>query len=199
MTSPFSFMLSLIRCNEFGYLQDGAPDGHPTLVTRLVQPDYDLRQCHQMFPKTFPVPLSVDAAEARVATTNHIYKGWDVQVEHLFFANGIRDPWREATLSASTHLVPSTDSQPIVLSNGFHCSDLGTISAMVDPTIGAVHTKALAAMKKWLAEWEPHQNEYSHDGHHIQSSSSAGILDLGLTHNLNSKPINAFAKDVGVF
>lgn len=29
------------RCNEVGYFQDGAPLGHPSLVTRLVQPAYD--------------------------------------------------------------------------------------------------------------------------------------------------------------
>lgn len=31
----------MCRCNQFGFLQDGAPEGHPTLVTRLVQPIYD--------------------------------------------------------------------------------------------------------------------------------------------------------------
>lgn len=30
-----------IRCNEVGFLQEGAPLNHPTLVTRLVQPAYD--------------------------------------------------------------------------------------------------------------------------------------------------------------
>ena len=36
-----SLNLMIRSCNQFGFLQDGAPEGHPTLVTRLVQPSYD--------------------------------------------------------------------------------------------------------------------------------------------------------------
>lgn len=31
----------ILSCNEVGFLQDGAPLNHPTIVTRLVQPTYD--------------------------------------------------------------------------------------------------------------------------------------------------------------
>lgn len=35
-------LYSLIhRCNELGFFQDGAPDGTPTIATRLIQPSYD--------------------------------------------------------------------------------------------------------------------------------------------------------------
>ena len=76
------------RCNEVGFFQEGAPKGHPTLVTRLVQPPYDERQCTYWFPEAYanlthlPVP-NVDA-------TNKAYDGWFVQIDHLFFANGHR-------------------------------------------------------------------------------------------------------------
>ena len=79
---------SLPSCNEVGFFQEGAPEGHPTLVTRLVQPPYDERQCTYMFPEAFPQngPLPVP----RVDQTNKAYDGWFVQTDHLFFADGHR-------------------------------------------------------------------------------------------------------------
>ena len=65
------------------------------------------------------------------------------------------DPWREATVSAEGLQIQSTSSQPIGLSNGFHCTDLGTKAGQVDATIGAVQQQALASMKDWLSAWVP--------------------------------------------
>ncbi|KAJ7284199.1 serine carboxypeptidase S28-domain-containing protein [Mycena rebaudengoi] len=139
-----------IVCNEVGYLQDGAPKGHPSLVTRLVQPAYDLRQCQQMFPAAFPSPPFV-----RTARVNSLYAGWNVSISNLFFANGIRDPWRYATVSAPGVELVSTPSQPIAVGAGFHCSDLARSQGLANPTVLEVQTKALAAMKRWLAAWKP--------------------------------------------
>ncbi|KAG5648817.1 hypothetical protein DXG03_000166 [Asterophora parasitica] len=140
-----------IVCNEVGYLQEGAPKGYPSLVTRLVQPEYDLRQCQQMFPEAFPRP-----PRTQIERTNRVYKGWNVRLNRLFFANGIQDPWKDATVSATRVKVKSTPQQPIALSNGFHCSDLGTASGNADSTVRAVQLQALASFKKWLAtEWKP--------------------------------------------
>ncbi|KDQ64462.1 hypothetical protein JAAARDRAFT_118335 [Jaapia argillacea MUCL 33604] len=139
-----------IVCNEVGFLQDGAPSNWPTLVSRLIQPVYDERQCQQMFPEafpTYPVP-NVNATNAR-------YRGWYVQVNQLLFANGQRDPWREATVSADGLYIASTPTQPILEGDGFHCSDLLTSNAEVDSTIEYVQTQALGYMKTWLAAWKP--------------------------------------------
>ncbi|KAL7282649.1 hypothetical protein ACG7TL_004122 [Trametes sanguinea] len=142
-----------IVCNEVGFFQEGAPQGHPTIVTRLVQPPYDERQCTYMFPEAFdnlghlPVP-NVDA-------TNKAYHGWFVQENHLFFANGHRDPWREATLAADGTNFRSTPGQPLTISDGFHCSDLSTTNAQVDPTVLAVQKQGLKAISAWVAEWKP--------------------------------------------
>ncbi|KAF8631129.1 hypothetical protein AX15_002476 [Amanita polypyramis BW_CC] len=139
-----------IVCNEVGYLQDSAPFGWPSLVSRLVQPPYDLRPCQLMFPEAFPGPPHVHTRR-----TNRLYEGWNVQQKRLFFANGIRDPWRESTMSAASAAVKSTPDQPIMLGGGFHTSDLGTANGRADPTIRAVQLSALASMKTWLAEWAP--------------------------------------------
>lgn len=53
----------------------------------------------------------------------------------------------------------STSSQPIAVSDGFHCSDLGVTNAVVDPTVAAVQAQALASMKTWLATWKPTKRE----------------------------------------
>lgn len=67
----------------------------------------------------------------------------------------IGDPWREATVSADGTHFPSTSWQPIAVGDGFHCSDLLTDNADVDETVLAVQQQGLAAMKEWLAEWQP--------------------------------------------
>ncbi|OCH84125.1 peptidase S28 [Obba rivulosa] len=138
-----------IVCNQVGFYQDGAPADQPTIVTRLVQPSYDERQCTYWFPEAFstpPVP-NVDAV-------NKDYDGWFVNIDHLFFANGQRDPWRESTVSADGTNFQSTASRPIAVGDGFHCSDLLT-SNTVDSTIVRVQEEGLASMKAWLATWKP--------------------------------------------
>ncbi|KAH8094923.1 serine carboxypeptidase S28-domain-containing protein [Cristinia sonorae] len=136
-------------CNEVGFLQEGAPLGHPTLVSRLLQPIYDERQCQMMFPQAFPR----GPAQPNVAKTNAKFRGWDVRIKNLFFANGQRDPWREATVSADGVNVRSTPQQPIGLSDGFHCSDLSTTNGNVDSTVKAVQVQALASIKSWLKDY----------------------------------------------
>ncbi|TFY82708.1 hypothetical protein EWM64_g1304 [Hericium alpestre] len=139
-----------IVCNEVGFFQDTAPAGTPSLVSSLVQPSGDERQCVMMFPEAFSSPPVPD-----VGKTNNAYGGWNAQAERLFYATGQRDPWRDATVSADNHTVPSTSNQPISESDGFHCSDLLTRAGTVDSTVAKVQAAGLAAMKEWLAEWKP--------------------------------------------
>ncbi|KII94856.1 hypothetical protein PLICRDRAFT_97795 [Plicaturopsis crispa FD-325 SS-3] len=137
-----------IVCNEVGFYQESPPAGKPSIVSRIIQPIYDERQCQQMFPKAF------DSAPApNVNATNSVYHGWDVKVDRLFVANGKRDPWRDATLSAENRTIPSTSSQTIAVSDGFHCSDLSTKTGAIDATVLAVQKQALVKMKEWLATW----------------------------------------------
>ncbi|KAJ7068700.1 serine carboxypeptidase S28-domain-containing protein [Mycena amicta] len=139
-----------IVCNEVGFLQESAPPGNPSLVTHLVQPDYDLRQCQQMFPAAFPTPPKV-----QIARTNSLYDGWNVSISNLFFANGQRDPWRYATVSAPGVTLKSTPSQPIAVGAGYHCADLLTREGTANAAVLAVQTEALATMKAWIAAWKP--------------------------------------------
>jgi len=178
-----------IVCNEVGYLQEGAPRGHPTIATRLVQPEYDLRQCQQMFPAAFTKPPKVQTER-----TNRVYKGWDVKLNRLFFGNGIRDPWKDATVSATRAHVGSTPQQPIAVGDGFHCSDLGTASGIADPTVRAVQLQALGYMKIWLATWKPSPEPQT--GITIQANEAPAEKQVVL--DVNVKPINAFVKGAGI-
>jgi len=137
-------------CNYVGFLQDGAPIYWPSLVSRLIQPIYDERQCTYYFPEQFKTPTAPN-----VDATNEAYHGWFMQNNRLVFANGKRDPWREATVSADGTNFRSTPEQPILEGDGFHCSDLLAQSGEVDPTIAAVQSSVLSYMKEWIAGFEP--------------------------------------------
>jgi len=80
-----------------------------------------------------------------------MYKGWNVSVDRLFFANGRRDPWRGATVSADGLNKANTTMQPIYVSDAFHGSDLLIANGLLDDTVRAVQAAALKYMKEWLA------------------------------------------------
>lgn len=121
-----------------------------------------------MFPEAFDSP-PVPKADA----TNALYKGWNVTIDRIFFANGqsasltpgpfvetfdtslkTEDPWRDATVSADGLSIQSTALKPIAVGDGFHCSDLGAAAGTIDKTIAAVQKHALSSMKDWLSGWK---------------------------------------------
>ncbi|KDQ17879.1 hypothetical protein BOTBODRAFT_63640 [Botryobasidium botryosum FD-172 SS1] len=133
-------------CNYLGYWQDGAPSHWPTLVSRLVTPAYSNRQCSNYFPKTFRAEAP---ARPKVQDTNAKYRGWNTTIPRIFFANGKRDPWREATVSSDFINRASTPQNPIAVSDGFHCTDLG-IGNAIDPTVAKVQQLALQYFTQWV-------------------------------------------------
>ena len=168
-------------CNEVGWNQDGAPQNEPTLISRLLAPSYEevcewpkhslylgltlkQRQCGYFFPEKFGTTVP----RPDVDFVNSAWKGWNISVDHLFFANGksqshcpchqnlhscspplAGDPWRDATVSADGSIAVSTALQPIAVSDGFHACDLITANA-VDESVLAVQKQSLASMKEWL-------------------------------------------------
>ncbi|KAG6839817.1 hypothetical protein C0991_011337 [Blastosporella zonata] len=137
-----------------------------------------------MFPGAFP-----DTVDVQVDRTNNLYEGWNVNLDHLFFANGIRDPWKDATVSAAGITVTSTASQPIEVGDGFHCSDLITSRGTVDPTIRAVQVKALSFMQTWLATWKPQTGSNG-----TSAKKSVPIAPSKGAKQHAVKPISAFNK-----
>ncbi|OSX65769.1 hypothetical protein POSPLADRAFT_1132286 [Postia placenta MAD-698-R-SB12] len=154
---PTSYVYTDINNAERSWMWiDGAPEGVPTIVSRLITPAYIERQCTYYFPEAFSAPTA-----PRVDATNAAYGGWFVQADRLFFANGKRDPWRDATVSADGTDFSSTSMQPIAVGDGFHCSDYYAQNAQ-DPTVAAVQNRGLAAIKEWLSSWTPPTDTCDH-------------------------------------
>jgi hypothetical protein len=86
----------------------------------------------------------------------------------------------------------STPPQPIYEGDGFHCSDLGTASGLVDSTVGAVQTAALADIKNWLTAWQPTSSLVVKSA----AGGSVSIPQAGSTVDI-PKPINVFFKSSG--
>ncbi|KAJ3985743.1 serine carboxypeptidase S28-domain-containing protein [Lentinula detonsa] len=143
-----------ILCNELSFSQSSPPPGIPALVSRIVQPEYDIRQCYYWYSDVFNAQNAPPMANGAAALSDQRYGGWNVSVDHLFFANGKRDPWREGTVSADGLNIPSTASQPILVSDGFHASDLIVDFGEADPSVGAVQQRALEVFATWLSEWK---------------------------------------------
>jgi hypothetical protein len=66
----------------------------------------------------------------------------------------IGDPWVEVTHSAAAARIASTATQPIFLTDGFHCSDLLADNA-VDQSINQVFQSAITTFPQWVAEFKP--------------------------------------------
>ena len=65
------------------------------------------------------------------------------------------DPWREATVAANTSPNAGSDSQPHLIGEGFHCSDMLTAEGNVNPSVKAVQQEALQYIAQWLEDWKP--------------------------------------------
>ncbi|KAH7925529.1 hypothetical protein BV22DRAFT_1104894 [Leucogyrophana mollusca] len=139
-----------MMCNEVGWYQGGPPLGQPAIVSRIIQPSYfqarDPRQCVNMFPQRFQTSGTPD-----VQATNRKYGGWNIKVDRVFFANGLRDHWRDATLSADGLHKVSVASQPIYEGDGFHASDMDAKNGVVDASVLRVQQAGLRFMKGWLS------------------------------------------------
>ncbi|KAI0289107.1 hypothetical protein B0F90DRAFT_1871169 [Multifurca ochricompacta] len=172
-----------IVCNQMGFLQESALSGYPMLVSHLIQPIYDERQCQQMFPAAFSSPPVPDVEK----TTEHMVDftskqtGFSLQLVFMRLLHPphpppplsqpnpppspsspftladchVCDPWRFATMSADGIYVQSTPEQPIVKSDTFHCSDLITKDGLADLTVLNVQTQGLKYIGEWLSTWEP--------------------------------------------
>ena len=106
-----------------GFYQEGAPKGTPTLVTRLVQPAYDERQCTYMFADEYKDLKPGQVPVPDVAATNKAYDGWFVTTQHLFFANGHRayfflpSPFPFATCAPASSAVARAQASRRVVSS----------------------------------------------------------------------------------
>ena len=148
-----------MTCNEpFGYWQDGAPANRPTLVSRLVDAEYWIRQCNLYFP---PGPngekFGINNGKTE-ADVNAYTGGWDItNSTRLQYTNGGFDPWREAGVSSDLRPggpLQSTKQVPVrVVPGGFHTSDLVTENGVVNAGCKAVIDADVKQLVTWVNEW----------------------------------------------
>lgn len=146
-------------CNEpFGYWQDGAPANRSTIVSRLVDAEYWIRQCGLFFPPG-PEGQTYGIAKGKTEADVNAYDGgWYIDNStRLIYANGGFDPWREATVSSDLRPegpLQSTAAVPVnIVPGGFHTSDLITENGEVNAGCQAVITAEVDQLAAWVAEY----------------------------------------------
>ncbi|KAK1228773.1 hypothetical protein PQX77_008180 [Marasmius sp. AFHP31] len=152
MPSEYIDTWDWVVCNEVGWNQVGAPleEITPRLVSRYYTSVFHAKYCESAFPD------ALTDGEAGVNRTISTYGGWDVKVDRMVSVVGKRDPWREATLGASSLGRSGTDRMPLIFAEGgTHCSDMEMSNRHLDATIGAATDKAIGYMKTWIDEWTP--------------------------------------------
>lgn len=161
-----------MTCNEpFGYWQDGAPTDRPTLVSRLDNANYAIRQCENYFP---PGPNGETYGIAKGKTEDQVNAytgGWyNRSSTRLIYANGGFDPWRETGVSAELRPggpLPSTAAVPVnIVPGGFHTSDLITRNGAVNAGCKKVIDEEVAQLVEWVGQWP---KKYGHSQHYFNA------------------------------
>jgi len=152
-------LTSISTGNGFGFWQDGAPAGTPTLVSRLVTAQYWQRQCALYFPPENG--YTYKSAGNTAATVNAYTDGWDMtqvkSLPRLLFVNGQLDPWRDATVSSDFRPggpLQSTAENPVFnIPDGVHCSDLIIENGVVNAGVQAVIDAEVKQVVAWINEF----------------------------------------------
>ncbi|RXW23935.1 hypothetical protein EST38_g1914 [Candolleomyces aberdarensis] len=142
------------RCSELGWYQTGPPNGGG-IISKHLNAQAWATFCSEAFPGT--LTNSLTEFQARVDAALQQYKGWSTMADRVFIVNGRRDPWLEVTLSATEANISSTDLRPIYLTNGFHCSDMTYVNAIVEPSLGEVWNQALTTFPRWVSDFNGRQ------------------------------------------
>lgn len=147
-----------ILCNEpFAFWQDGAPEGHPSVISRLVSAEYQQRQCALYFPEAKD-GFSFRSEEGyTVDNTNAYFGGWDVyDTKRLLHVTGSADPWREACVSSTERPGgPRSSSNRIPIfeiDGGFHCTDMLMENAVNENVKKAIDEET-AQVVEWIKQW----------------------------------------------
>ncbi|KAF8316053.1 hypothetical protein DL93DRAFT_2078243 [Clavulina sp. PMI_390] len=140
-------------CNEWGYFAGAPPDPkHPTLVSRRVTLEYNLRLCKKSFPpgqfaKVPPMPN---------VTAVNVLGDFQLSRPRLAFIDGTNDPWSQATPhSRYAPVRADTISQPFKwIPAGVHHSDsTGLKNHTLEPEqIKRIHEDEITFVKAWLKE-----------------------------------------------
>ncbi|CAF0900930.1 unnamed protein product [Didymodactylos carnosus] len=148
-------------CSLFGFFMTAPPAGgsQPRIVPALQNAAYWQRMCPLYFP---PGKLNAIPPKPQALAINKKWGGWQIGtnscIENLFWINGEFDPWRSASINshygapgggkrAHTPICPDT-----IMPGAVHGWD-GYNDYNSPPSVRHIHTKVIAAIKRWLAVW----------------------------------------------
>ncbi|TDZ36495.1 putative extracellular serine carboxypeptidase [Colletotrichum spinosum] len=147
-----------MTCNEpFFFWQTGAPKDRPSIVSRLVTPEYYQRQCGLFFPRQGEFTYASDSGKT-AADLNKATGGWFfTNTTRLVWSNGEFDPWRSASVSSELRPggpLQSRPGAPVHLIPGSrHCNDLLVRNGEANEGVQAVITSEIEQLKTWVDEF----------------------------------------------
>lgn len=151
----------------------GAPEGTPTVFSRLVSADYMQRQCELFFPQEGPFTYASKRGKTAADLNAHTAGWFNTDTTRLLVSNGEFDPWRSASVSSVFRPggpFEGTPEAPVILIEGSrHCNDLTTRNS-VHPPIAAAQQAEIKQISAWVQEF--------YDGKKIRRSAR-GMLGRG--------------------
>ncbi|KAH8977627.1 peptidase S28 [Lactarius akahatsu] len=143
-------------CTQWGYLTTAPPTSIPTIISRLLDIDYQHKICVQAFPpgKHYVVPPLPD-----VSAVNSL-GGFHIEADRLAFIDGEVDPWRPYTPHSTYGGAVERDDTPLrpfkIIPGGVHHWDEnGLKNSHEEPEeIRQVHAKTIEFVKVWLEQWK---------------------------------------------
>ncbi|GAA5846293.1 hypothetical protein JCM9279_005895 [Rhodotorula babjevae] len=142
-------------CSEWGYFIGAAPQGTPSLVSRLLTVEYTSKICRKAFP---PGELNRVPAMPNIMAINQ-WGGFDLSHSRLAFVDGSEDPWLYATPHSPTAPNPhrtDTLSRPFKLIKGgvHHWDENGLPPDRTEPPeIAKIHRAEVDFVKSWMRKW----------------------------------------------
>ncbi|KAI0287248.1 serine carboxypeptidase S28-domain-containing protein [Russula brevipes] len=143
-------------CTQWGYFTTAPPKSIPTIISRLLDIDYEHKICTQAFPpgahyQVPPLP-NVTAVNA--------LGDYNIAADRLAFIDGEVDPWRPDTPhSKYGGAVERNDTllRPFKLIPGgvHHWDENGLGDGKLEPKeIYQIHEETIEFVKTWLEDWE---------------------------------------------
>lgn len=149
-----------LLCNEpFEFWQTAAPAGTPSLISRLVDYDYQQNQCALYFPEVDGFTFGSNSGVGKTPEdVNNYTDGWSVtNTTRLIWANGEFDPWKDVTVSSDYRpggpLVSTPEAPVNVIPGGIHCSDLIYANAVASESLMVIVQDEIATIKGWVDEF----------------------------------------------
>jgi len=143
-------------CTQWGYLTTAPPNGIPTIISRLLDIDYEHKICTQAFPpgKYYQVPPLPNV------TAVNALGGYNIAADRLAFIDGEVDPWRPYTPHSNYGGAMERDDtllRPFKIIPGgvHHWDENGLMDGAREPKdIRQIHDETIEFVKAWLKDWE---------------------------------------------